>query len=181
MQPLKSMEKNLVYVKELKLWKRKMNEDGGKECFPLLQQFLTSNGVDFSRGMKSIFEEHLSQLITWFEKYFQNNSIDKFAWIQGPFNATAPSEFTAAKEENLIELSCDNMLKTKFITMVFSEFWMSVKDGYSLLSDKAQRILITFATSHLCEAGVSAVAVIKSKYLAKINVEKEKEGWLCLV
>ena len=48
-----------------------MNEDGGKECFSLLQQFLTSNGVDFSRGMKSIFEEHLSQLITWFEKYFQ--------------------------------------------------------------------------------------------------------------
>jgi hypothetical protein len=47
-----------------------MNEDGGKECFPLPQQFLTSKGVDFSRGIKSIFEEHLSQLITWFEKYF---------------------------------------------------------------------------------------------------------------
>ena len=37
-----------------------MNEDGGKEFFSLLQQFLTSNGVDFSRGIKSIFEEHLS-------------------------------------------------------------------------------------------------------------------------
>jgi hypothetical protein len=98
--------------------------------------------------MKSIFEEHLSQLITWFEKYFQNDSIDKFAWIQGPLNATASSEFAAAEEENLIELSCDNMLKTKFSTMEFTEFWMSVKDGYPLLSDKAQRILITFATSH---------------------------------
>jgi hypothetical protein len=51
---LKSMEKILALITKLKLWKRKMNEYGGKKCFPLLQQFLTSNGVDFSRGMKSI-------------------------------------------------------------------------------------------------------------------------------
>jgi hypothetical protein len=52
---LKAMEKILSFIKKLKLWKREMNEDGGKECFPLLQQFLASNGVDFSQGMKSIF------------------------------------------------------------------------------------------------------------------------------
>jgi hypothetical protein len=42
-----------------------------------------------------------------------------------------------------------------------------------LLSGKAQSILIPFATSYLCEAGFSAVAVIKSKYRAKISAEKE--------
>jgi hypothetical protein len=47
------------------------------------------------------------------KEYYQNDNIDKFAWIKDPFNATAPSEFTAAEEDNLIELSCDNMLKTK--------------------------------------------------------------------
>lgn len=57
--------------------------------------------------------------------------------------------------------------------MELTDFWISVKDEYPLLSDKAQRILITFATSYLCEAGFSAVAVIKSKYRAKINVEQE--------
>jgi hypothetical protein len=81
--------------------------------FPLVATIFPPSAIDFSRGMKSIFEEHLSQLITWFEKYFQNYNIDKFAWIQDPFNATAPSEFTAAEEENLIELSCDNTLKTE--------------------------------------------------------------------
>jgi hypothetical protein len=50
---------------------------------------------------------------------------------------------------------------------------MSVKDEYPLLCGKAKRILIPFATSYLCEAGFSAVAVIKSEYRAKINVEKE--------
>lgn len=75
-----------------------MNEDGGKVCFHLLQQFLASNEVDFSRRMKSIFEEHLSQLIAWFEKYFQNDNTNKFVWIQHPFNDNAPSEFNAAVE-----------------------------------------------------------------------------------
>jgi hypothetical protein len=44
---------------------------------------------------------------------------------------------------------------------------------YPLLNGKAQRILIPFATSYLGEAGFSAVAVIKSKYRAKINMEQE--------
>jgi hypothetical protein len=43
MHLLKSMEKILVFLKKLKLWKRKMNENGDKEYFPLLQQFFTSN------------------------------------------------------------------------------------------------------------------------------------------
>jgi len=170
---LKSIEKIPAFIKKLKLWKRKMNEDGGKECFHLLQKVLTSNGVDFSQDLKSIFEEYLSQLISCFEKYFRNDSIDKFAWIQDPFNAVALSEFTPAEEESLIELSCDSTLKTKFSSTELTEFWMSVKDEYPLLCGKAQKVLIPFATSYLCEAGFSALAVMKSKYRSKIDVEKE--------
>jgi len=33
--------------------------------------------------------------------------------------------------------------------------------------------LIPFATPYLCEAGFLAVAVLKSKYRSKLNVEKE--------
>jgi hypothetical protein len=50
---------------------------------------------------------------------------------------------------------------------------MSVDDEYPLLRGKALRILIPFATSYLCEVGFSAVAVTKSKYRVKINMEKE--------
>jgi len=49
----------------------------------------------------------------------------------------------------------------------------SIKDEYFEVSNKALRILIPFATSYLCEAGFSAVAVLKSKYRSKLNVEKE--------
>jgi hypothetical protein len=86
---------------------------------------------------------------------------------------SAPFEFTSAEEENLIELSCDNSLKARFGSTELTEFWISIKDEYPLLSDKAQRILIPFSTSYLCEAGFSVVAAIKRKYRAKINMEKE--------
>jgi hypothetical protein len=48
-----------------------------------------------------------------------------------------------------------------------------VKREYPEISCKALLVLIPFATSYTCEAGFSAVAVIKSKYRSKINVEKE--------
>jgi len=122
MHLLKSMEKILAFIKKLKLWRRKMNKGTSKDSFLTLQRFLTSNEVEISQDMKSIFVDHLSQLVIWFEKYFQNENIDKFSWIQDPLNSTAPSEFTSTEEESLIELSCDNSLKIKFSSMDLTKF-----------------------------------------------------------
>ena len=72
------------------------------------------------------------------------------------------------KKENLIELSCENSLKIKFSVMELTEFWMLVKNEYPLLRGKAQNNLIPFATSYLCQAGFSAVAVTKTKYRSKM-------------
>jgi len=60
-------------------------------------------------------------------------------------------------------LSYDNSWKANLGRMDLINFWISIKDEYSLLNDKAQRILIPFSTSYLCEAGFLTVAVIKSK------------------
>ncbi|GBN44597.1 hypothetical protein AVEN_190989-1 [Araneus ventricosus] len=69
--------------------------------------FIT-NKIDFFPHMKPILADYLSKLITCFEKHFQNDDPVKFLWIQDPFNVTSPSGFTAAKEDNLTELSFDN-------------------------------------------------------------------------
>ncbi|XP_067131393.1 zinc finger BED domain-containing protein 5-like [Centruroides vittatus] len=172
MHILKQTEKISAFRKKLQLWKIKINKECISDCFPLLHQFVTSNEINLSCNIKSIFVDHLSELIKKFEKYFEAD-IDKFTWIQDPFRAKTPSEFTSLEEESLIDLSCDNTLKLKFGSMELSDFWISVKEEYPLLSGKALRILIPFATSYLCEAGFSAVAVIKSKYRSKINVEQE--------
>lgn len=60
----------------------------------------------------------MSQLVIWFEKYFQNENIDEFTWIQDPFNSIGPSEFISTEEESLIELSCGSNLKAKFTTTI---------------------------------------------------------------
>ncbi|CAH2293732.1 Hypothetical predicted protein, partial [Pelobates cultripes] len=101
-----------------------MNEDGGKDRFPLLQHFMVSKEVDFSHNLKSGFEDHLSQIIQWFEEYFQEDDINKFAWIQDPFRVKAPSEFTSTEEESL-ELYCYNTLKVKFGSMELTDFGFS--------------------------------------------------------
>lgn len=62
----------------------------------------TSNGVEIFQDMKYIFEDHLSHLVIWFQKYFQNKNIDKFASIQDPFNSIVPSKFTSTKEERFL-------------------------------------------------------------------------------
>jgi hypothetical protein len=57
--------------------------------------------------------------------------------------------------------------------MELSDFWISVKKGYPMLSGKALQILIPSATSYLGVAGFSVVAAVKSKYHSKVNIEQE--------
>jgi hypothetical protein len=48
-----------------------------------------------------------------------------------------------------------------------------MKNEYPFVREIALRVLILFSTSYSCEAGFSVVAVIKSKYQSKINMEEE--------
>ena len=52
-------------------------------------------------------------------------------------------------------------------------FWIEARAQYPVISKAALRILIPFATSYMCEAGFSAVAVLKTKYRSKLDVERE--------
>lgn len=65
----------------------KKNENRRHRFFLLLQQFVTSNVINFSRDIKYLFGEHLRQFVDWFKKYFQEDNIDKFMWILDPFAA----------------------------------------------------------------------------------------------
>lgn len=73
------VEDILTFRQKLQLWIRKMNNDGGKDCFSLLEQLVVSNEVGFFRTIKYDFEKHLSKFINCFENYFQDDNIDKFS------------------------------------------------------------------------------------------------------
>lgn len=123
-------------------------------------------------SLKAIFLEHQTNLETHFMKYFLEE-MKQYYWIKDPFTEKPPSNFTTTEEEQLINISSDSSLRMQFSSYSLLGFWNSIKDEYSEVSNKALRILILFATSYLCEAGFSAVAVLKSKYRSKLNVEKE--------
>ncbi|KAJ1199130.1 hypothetical protein NDU88_002968 [Pleurodeles waltl] len=107
------------------------------------------------------------------QKYFPEDEVEPIKWVRDPFNAEIPQHFNNEEAEQLIDISSDSTLKVQFQSLSLLEFWCQTQDEYPVISKIALRVLIPFATSYLCEAGFSAVAVIKSKYRAKIHLEKE--------
>jgi hypothetical protein len=141
------------------------------DSFPQLKRFLEENKVQLTIDLKFMFTDHLSLMKSHFEKYFPED-FEQHNWIRNHFRAESPPSFTTTEQEQLIDLSSDSTLRTRFPSLSLPGFWSSVKREYSEISCKALRVSIPLATSYLCEARFSALAVIKSKYRSKINVEK---------
>ena len=96
-------------------------------------------------------------------------------WIRNPFveNANAPQEFTSLESKQFIDLSSDLTLKSIYNLNSLTSFWVKGEPEFPLVGSKALIVAVPFATSYLCKAGSSAVAVIKSKYRNKIDIERD--------
>lgn len=171
MHSLIQKDKVKAFIKKLELWKSNLQKNK-LDMFPHLYDISAKVSVEEN---KNIFIEHLDQLLIHFSHYFQDIDDTKFAWIRNPFVDEQNDEFelTTAEKEKLIELSCDSSLKQKFKSETLVQFWLNQREEYNILSGKAIQILLPFATSYLCETGFSALAAIKSKYRARLVVEKE--------
>ena len=73
--------------------------------------------------------------------------------IIDPFVANIEeSKLNMNEKESLINLSCDFSLKAIFQSPLSrSRFWLSIKNEYPSLSEKAVRILVKFSTTYLCK------------------------------
>ena len=120
---------------------------------------------------------HLDALILHFEKYFSED-MEKHNWIRNPFvnNANLPQGSTSLEAEQFIDLTSDLTLKSLCNPNSLISFWVNARSEFPLVGRKALRVLVPFATSYLCEVGFSAVAVIKSKYRNKTDIEREMRG-----
>ena len=94
-------------------------------------------------------------------------------WIIDPFVANIEeSKLSINEKESLIDLSCNDSLKVKFqLSLSRPHFWLSVKNEYPLLSEKATKILIQFSTTYLCEKTFSSVIVIKTRYRSRLEID----------
>ena len=118
----------------------------------------------------------MNGLLFHFSNYFDDLDFTKDAWIQNPFiDEEDDDEFRLSiiEKEQLSELSCDIALKQRFQNVSLVQFWLNLNSEYNALSSKALKILLPFATSYLCETGFSVLAAMKTKYRARLIVEKE--------
>ena len=101
--------------------------------------------------------------------------MEQYNRIRNPFvdNANALQGFTSLEAEQFIDLSSDHTLKNTYNPNSLISFWVKARAEFPLVGCKALCVLVPFATPYLCKAGFSAVAIIKSKYRNKIDIERE--------
>ncbi|XP_053171455.1 zinc finger BED domain-containing protein 5-like [Scomber japonicus] len=158
------------FTRKLAMWGRRL-EEGNTDSFENLQEFVNTTDCDATSVIPCI-QQHISSLMGFFKKYFPENS-SQYDWVREPFNASAPTGFSSAEEDQFIDMTSDSTLRLSFPAQTLSEFWLSVERQYPLLGQRAMGILLPFATSYLCETGFSAVAALKTKYRSQLDIEQE--------
>lgn len=166
-------DKIQAFIRKLDLWGQSMKTNN-LEMFPTLLKILDEFKKDISDGeLKNVFLNHIVSLRRGFDHYFYED-LSNFAWIRNPFEDVSKIEsLSVLEKEKLIDLQCDPSLKKTLTDCSLPEFWISIAKEYPELSEKAMKVIIPFATIYLSETGFSALAAIKNKYRARLDVTKE--------
>ena len=72
-----------------------------------------------------------------------------------------------------LELQSSQAAKTKFSSSPLIEFWCSMMQEYSELAKRALEALISFPTTNLCDAAMSALINIKTTYRNRLRVAND--------
>ena len=116
------------------------------------------------KKMIPIIVKHLCTVGENIDHYFPSINTDKYDWTRNPFiDFHHNEELQLHEEEELASISSDRSLKIKHSEVPIDTFWISIKEEYPALSDKALRVLLQFSTSYLCELGFSTLHNIKFK------------------
>lgn len=103
-----------------------------------------------------------------------------YTWVRNPFSIEAedlPEETAniSKLQEQLIEIQSDTTLHYDFKKQKESlaSFWIKVYKENPILGGEALKVLLPFATTFLCEAGLSALTVMKTKYRNRLQLEHD--------
>ena len=75
--------------------------------------------------------------------------------------------------EQHLELQSSQAAKTKLSSSSLTEFWCSMLQVYPELIKRALEALISFPTTYLCEAVMSALVNIKTTYRNRLRVAND--------
>ena len=161
-----------AFEDKLQLWITKSQNS----CFDFLPGVNASpDKIKISREV----QETLQNLALAFSKYFPSLDSKQNEWVINPFVNSDNGFMTTIEEESLIDLRNDLVHKASFVEKEVSFFWISLRNQYPELSEKAVKSLLPFGSSYLCEFGFSALTEIKSKKRERLQMV-DAEMRVCL-
>ena len=156
---------------KLDLWSRRVQKG-------IYANFPTFDDWKVNRSSKEIFDleveicQHLSTLKNNFDCYFEGTINNSTApCITHPFEAKLESiADDDLCKDGLIDLQCSTTLHSKFMSCDgdFSKFWCGLVKEFPMLTKRAFEVIIPFATTYLCEAGLSSLLTIKTKLQSRL-------------
>ena len=146
-------------------------KDGSTASFPSLDELLHVKGIELPVGLKNDIIQHLESVVAEFGRYFDDAPL-VVPWHKSPFNTDIdPYEEEA---EELAELKVSTAMKLAFKHKEdISSFWLSAREAFPIMSQKASVMLVQFATTYLCESGFSDLSVIKTKARNRLDVRSD--------
>uniref|UniRef100_A0A8C5LWZ0 Uncharacterized protein n=1 Tax=Leptobrachium leishanense TaxID=445787 RepID=A0A8C5LWZ0_9ANUR len=165
-------EKIDAFKKKMTLWTSHVSKERF-EMFPNACHEFTHLDTTGKNELKKTIIEHITKLQERFNDYFTEQHRDD-GWIRDPFGIKLESVMLPSNEEcQLVELSCDQMLKKKFTEITLSQFWCSVMTEYPSIATHALKIILPFSTTYLCESGFSVLVQLKTKNRNRLDIEHD--------
>ncbi|KAF2356296.1 hypothetical protein FHG87_012948 [Trinorchestia longiramus] len=162
-----------AFTEKIHLWKRKV-EVGNFSSFSHLNELLSEKRNIEQYDVTKEVLSHLHSLAEEFMHYFPDVSMENSLWtlVQNLFNTDVELLLESLQEE-AIDLKCDSSAKRDFETMKLEEFWVKYLRMYPKVGEKTLRVILPFSSTYLCEAGFSALVVLKTKQRNRLDVEND--------
>lgn len=171
-----TVEKLTAFKDKLSLWKRRISI-GRTAPFPNISLILQADNATSFDEIKPIVVGHLEKLMSEFQRYIPED-ISIYSWVKNPFDVKIedlPKEMSDIHqlEEQLIDIQNDKTLEYNFKKETLSVFWTKIHKEKDVLGSQALKVLLPFPTTYLCEAGFSALTVVKTKYRNRLAPEHD--------
>ncbi|XP_067950356.1 zinc finger BED domain-containing protein 5-like [Watersipora subatra] len=162
-----------AFKDKLKLWVERLATLNVRVSFPVLHSLVDKKA--HSASLLTDIKHHLNSLIAEFERYFpklDSRTEQLMSLTRDPFRRNV-HEIPEQLQEEFLKLTNNSALKDDFKELSIEHFWVPAQRLYPNISLAAIKMLIPFASTHLCEPAFSAMLTVKSKSRNRLEVEAD--------
>ena len=164
-----------AFRQKLLLWSQRIKQKNFAN-FSLLDKVIPEySNLDLEENLKAEVSQNLEALRESFDGYFYPGDLEEpETWIVNPFAFKLEKMGDEDEgKEHLIEMQASQSIKLLYESSSLETFWCSVQTKYPALAKRALQVLVTFATTWLCESEFSSLIYIKNKYRNALDPEND--------